>query len=175
MAFSMILFVVTALFVSARSSPAPCPKRLLGCKPPFVEAQKGKDENGCPVFHCIQVSCILLGCPPGTKQIKVGTLPNGCPKYECRRLPCPSIRVPPFARVTEIKVNKYGCLELMWVSRCPPLRIFCKPPTVQTEVGKDENGCPKYECVRKCPKARCPPGTTAKGKGKDENGCPTVN
>merc|ERR1712212_951061 len=49
--------------------------------------------------------------------------------------------------------------------------------TKQTEVGRDEKGCPKYECkpiAIACATVKCPPLAKIKITGKDKNGCPIV-
>merc|ERR1712180_549261 len=58
---------------------------------------------------------------------------------------------------------------------CPKKLLGCPPSTVRRLVGKDEKGCPKYECKpRPCPKRLlgCSPSTVQMMVGKDEKGCP---
>jgi len=89
----------------------------------------------------------------------MGKDPFGCEDYACRPKPCPRIKMPPMARITRVKVDENGCLQFEWKFQCLNFHILgCKLPTVQKEVGRDENGCAKYDCVPcPMPKIKCVP------------------
>merc|ERR1711970_1119079 len=146
-ALTRIFLCLTLCFAVclAASPPTACKAKFLGCPPGTLTLEKGKDEQGCPIYVCKRPGCFVPECSPSEKLEKamVEKIFEGCPLYICKKA-CPTTIIP----------------------ECPA----CHSPIVNL----DENRCLKLTCERvRCPK--CPPNThEIVVENRDPCGCPHI-